>query len=410
MRPRILALLLLPGLARAETPAQTPVGAPLHLPTGASAQRPAPRIDLPEWLRKEVGLHPHAETEPEGGRLHWNFLPFVVANPLIGAGAGLAAVGSFRAGRSPSTSWSSFSVSAIATTNAQSSLNVRSNVWLPDDDWVLVGDWALSHFPGPAWGVGGDTPDANRTIVSSREVKFHETAYRRLAARLYAGLGYFLDDDFDIVDERAARGEATAFSAYGVGTSGRSVSSGLTGSLLWDSRDNPISPWRGLYGLLRYRWEPDEFGTERTWQSLWLEGRAYLPTGRRADTVALWAFAWTSFGRTPYMRLPSIGDDAEMRSGRGWIAARHVGRDLVGAEAEYRFAIWEFVGGVVGGNVHSVSDRDVIEGEPSFRHWWPAAVAGLRLTLDKRSLANVAIDFAVRPGGTAAYLNFNEAF
>lgn len=406
MRRTAASLLLLTvGIARAAEPVDAP-----RPPAEEVAHRTHPRLDLADWLRKEVGLAPRAETEPGSGALRWSLLPFVVANPLIGAGAGAAVVGSFRTGRSTSTSWSSFSLSGIVTTNAQSSLNVRSDVWLPDDDWVLVGDWAVSHFPGPAWGLGGATPDSNRTIVDRRELKFHETAYRRLAARLYAGAGYFLDDDFDIRDERAAGGEATAFSAYGIGTSGRSVSSGLTASLLWDSRDNPLSPWRGLYGLVRYRWEPDEFGTERTWQSLWLEGRAYLPTGRRGDTVALWAFGWASFGRTPYLMLPSIGDDPEMRSGRGYVEGRHVGRDLVGAEAEWRFALWEFVGATLGANVHSVSDRDALEGVPAFNHWHPAAVAGIRLTIDRRSLANVAIDLAVRPGGVAAYLNFNEAF
>jgi hypothetical protein len=65
---------------------------------------------------------------------------------------------------------------------------------------------------------------------------------------------------------------------------------------------------------------------------------------------------------------------------------------------------------VVGGNVHSISEREPVEGEPTFRHWHPAAVAGLRLTLDRRSLANVAIDLAVAPGGVSGYVNFNESF
>jgi hypothetical protein len=301
-------------------------------------------------------------------------------------------------------------ISGLVTTNSQASLNVRSELRLPDDDWLLVGDWALSHFPDPAWGVGGDTPESNRTILDRRQVKLHETAYRRLAGPLYAGLGYYLDDYYDISDRRAANGEPTAVSAYGIGTHGRSVSSGVTVSLLADSRDNPIAPWSGLYGLLRYRWAPDELGTERTWQALWMEGRAYLPLPGRSGTIALWGFGWFAFGRTPYLMLPAIGVDPEQRSGRGFIEARHVGRDLLGTEAELRFTIWEFVGGVIGGNVHSVSDREPVEGAPRFHRWHPAAVGGLRLTLDRRSLTNVALDLAVASDGVAAYLNFNEAF
>lgn len=407
MRLPLAALLLAASAAKAAEP----VDAPALPPAGVVPGRPAPRLDLPDWLGQVTGLHVPRPAEPaRRRRLDWNVLPFVVTNPLVGAGAGVAVVGTFRLAETPSTSWSSFVVSGLTTTNSQSSLNVRSDVQLPSNEWILVGDWAVSHFPNPEWGVGGDTPDSNRTIVDRRQVKLHETFYRRLAGPLYAGLGYYLDDDYDIVDERAESGVATPFSAYGIGTRGRSLSSGFTASLLWDSRDNPISPWRGIYGLARYRWSPREFGTERTWQSLWLEGRVYLPLPRGPDTIALWAFAWTAFGPTPYLQLPAIGVDPEQRSGRGYIEARHVGRDLLGAEAEYRFAIWEFVGGVVGANVHSASDRELIEGEPRFRVWHPAAVAGLRLTLDRRSLANVALDFAARPDGVAVYVNFNEAF
>jgi hypothetical protein len=374
-------------------------------------ERLKPGIDLPTWLGQVTGLHGALSAKPpESGRLRWTLLPFVVTNPLVGAGAGGAVIGAFRLGEPAATSWSSFAASAIATTNSQSSLNIVSDVRLPSNLWILVGQWALSHFPNPAWGIGGDTPDSNRTIVDRHEIKFHETGYRRLSGPFYLGLGYFVDDDFDIVDKRAASGVPTAFSAYGVGTTGRSLSSGPTISVLWDSRDNPVNPWRGLFGLVRYRWAPEELGTERTWQSLWIEARGYVPMPRRSDTIALWAFGWTAFGRTPYLMLPAIGVDPEQRSGRGYIEARHVGRDLVGLEAEYRFAIWEFVGGVVGGNVHSVSDREPIEGEPRFRRWYPAAVAGLRFTLDRRSLSNIALDFALRPGGVAVYLNANEAF
>ncbi|HSM91681.1 MAG TPA: hypothetical protein VLT47_02280 [Anaeromyxobacteraceae bacterium] len=405
----ILSLLL--GVRAAAAVPAIPADAPAAPPGIRLPQRPAPRLDLPEWLGDLIGLHGGVETAPaRGERIHLNLLPFVVTNPLIGAGAGVAALGAVRLGDLPTTSYSTFTVSGLATTNGQSSLNVRSDVRLPRNDWILVGDWALSHFPNPAWGVGGDTPDRGRTTLDRRQVKLHETAYRRLAGHLYGGAGYYLDDYFDIVDRRAASGEATAVSAYGIGTSGRSVSSGLAGSLLWDSRDNPIAPWRGQYALVRYRWAPDEFGSERTWQSLWLEARTYVPLPRRPDNIALWAFGWFAFGRTPYLMLPSIGIDPEQRSGRGYVEARHVGRDLLGAEAEYRFSLWEFVGGVVGANVHSVSDREPLEGEPEFRRWHPAAVAGLRLTLDRRSLAALAVDLAVAPGGVSAYVSFNEAF
>ena len=385
---------------------------PAEIPTLlGDPQRPAPRLDLPEWMAEITGLDraPRPSTVTSG-RLRWAAVPFVVSNPLIGLGAGAAVAGAFRLGDAGSTSYSSFSVSGLLTTNGQRSLNVRSKVRLPDNDWLLVGDWALSHFPGPAWGVGPDTPDSAQSMVDRREVKFHETAYRRVNGPVYVGLGYFLDDEFDIEDRTAAAtGQPTAFTTYPYGTSGRSLSSGATVDLLVEERDNPVNPWRGVFALARLRIEPPHAGTPESWQSLWLEGRGYVPLGH-AQTLALWAYGWTSFGNVPWFSLPAVGRDPDHRSGRGWIEGRHVGRDLLGAEAEWRTVVWEFVGAVAGVNVHAVSDRDSDDHLPSFPVWHPGVVGGLRITLDRRSLTCIAVDGAWRPGGFTGYLAFNEAF
>jgi hypothetical protein len=336
-------------------------------------------------------------------------VPFVISTPLIGVGGGVAVAGSFRVGSSPGTSYSSFGVAGLVTTHHQRSVAVRSDLRLPGNDWMLVGDWAIGNFPGPAWGIGSDTPDSNETLVARSEVKFHETAFRRLAGPVYVGIGYFLDHEFGIQDHGTADGSPSAFSQYPYGTSGTSLSSGVTLNLLWEARDNPVNPWSGAYGLVRWRLGPEAAGSETSWQTLWAEWRGYVPLPIRSS-IALWAFGWTSFGQVPWYMLPAIGRDPEHRSGRGYIEARHVGKDLLGAEAEWRVSIWKFVGAVAGVNVHAVSDRTSDLTWPTFPTWHPAAVVGLRLTLDRRSMTSLAADLALRPGGVAGYVNFNEAF
>ena len=404
----LLAAALLPAGARAGEPVESP-----RLTPEGPAARPIPSLDLPEWLGQVTGLspapRPEKKEEAPPGRLRLDLVPFVISNPLIGVGGGIAMAGAFRLGHASSTSFSSFALSGILTTNGQRGLNVRSQLRLPDNDWLLVGDWALVHWPGPAWGVGSDTPDSNETMVDRREVKFHETAFRRLSGPLYAGIGYFLDDEYDISDTGAKGGGPSAFSQYPYGTSGRWISSGFTANLLWEGRDNPVNPWKGFYALARLRLGPEEAGTDQAWQSVWVEERTYLPLGR-ANTLALWAYGWSAFGKVPWFSLPANGRDPEHRSGRGWIEARHVGKDLLGAEAEWRVAIWEFVSATAGVNVHAVSDRTSDAQWPTFPTWHPAAVAGLRLTLDRRSMTCLTLDGAVRPGGFTGYINFNEAF
>ncbi|MFT3914088.1 MAG: hypothetical protein QM704_08215 [Anaeromyxobacteraceae bacterium] len=406
MRRALAALLVAAPLtgARGAVP-----DVPVVPPVAEVPGRPAMDEDLPEWIAGGLGFR-RAEPKAEAsGRARFTAVPFVISNPLIGVGFGVAGAVSFRAGRSADTPFSTLAASVLATTRSQRSVNLRSQLHLPSNDWILVGDFTVNHFPRPAWGLGGDQPDSAETTVDMRELKLHETAYRRIAGPVYAGIGYFLDDDHGMRDERAARGEATPFTAYGYGVSGRTVSSGFVGSLLLDARDNPLDPWRGTYALVRLRIEPEWAGSEQTWESLWAEGRAYLPVAPWAS-LALWAYGWSAFGRTPYFMLPTSGRDPEMRASRGWIAGRHVGRDLVGAEAELRVAAWQFLSFALGGSMHAASDRDDVRGWPDFNRAWPAASGGLRLTMDRRSLASLAADVAWRPGGFTGYVAFNQAF
>jgi hypothetical protein len=401
------------------TPAAGAAADPVDAPTPRGPGEVAPPAvvpvvteSLPEWLGQVTGLASRPpELSPPAKRLHWNLLPFLVSNPLMGLGGGAAAVGAFRLGPARTTSYSTFVASAILTTNQQYGVLARSDVRLSDDDWALVGDWGWSRFPNPAWGLGGDSPASARTVVDRKELRLHESAYWRPWSHLFLGAGLFLDAHYDITDRQAGPGRTTAFSAYGIGTSGRSTSAGPALSVLWDHRDNPVYPTTGTYALVRLRGAPQEWGSTDAWHSLYADVRTYLPIAERADVLALWAFGWISYGRTPYLMLPAIGADPEQRSGRGYIEARHVGKDLVGVEAEYRFHVWQWLGGVVGANLHGVGERADTGGQTTIREWSPALVVGLRGLLDRSSRSNVTVDVALAPGGSLAfYVNANEAF
>jgi outer membrane protein assembly factor BamA len=188
---------------------------------------------------------------------------------------------------------------------------------------------------------------------------------------------------------------------------------GVSVDLLWESRDNPVNATRGYYATATYRAFPRWLGSTYDWQSLYLDARAYfsLPA---PHVLALWAYGWFSFGNTPYLNLPSIGSDPDARSGRGYIEGRHIGKSLLYAEAEYRFRIWDFVGGVVGVNVHSAS-QERQPGEPQnapiYQYWYPAVTAGIRVLVNKPTRTNGLVEVGVGLDGSyGIYLNINENF
>jgi hypothetical protein len=392
--------------AEALPAAPGPSAPPPSLPSSAEGTGTDP--DLPELLGRLVGITPDAHRAPR--RFHVAPLPYVLLNPLLGAGGGLALVGGFRLGQGD-TSFSHFEASGFATTNHQLGLLVRSELRFPDNDWILATDWGAGRFPNPAWGLGGHTQGSDRTIVRRRQLQLHETFYRRLFAHLYAGVGSFVDDFEGIVDERRAAGEVTGFSRYPYGTGHSSFSSGITLNVLWDARDSTVAPTRGSYLLGRFRFEPALLGSDDDWSSVYLDGRTYLAIPGRRDVLGVWAFLWTSSRRTPYLLLPMVGGDPEHRSGRGMVEGRFAALDLLYGEVEYRAHLWKALGAVASINLTMPSDRGAGGGPWSFRTVHPGLATGVRVLLDRTSGSNLAFDVAWAPKGQLSfYLNANETF
>jgi hypothetical protein len=364
-----------------------------------------------EYLARAVGFW-HGEDpgpRPEA-RWHWTVLPYAFANPLMGVGGGAAVVGGLRLGP-PGSTWSSFEASGFLAEHGQRGLVLRSDLRLPGGDWVLDGDWSQGRFPNPAWGLGGDTPEAARTEVARRQLQLHETALRRVVGPVYVGVGYRLDHFWDITDQRAAAGEGTAFSAYGIGTSGRSSASGVSLHLRWDSRDHPLEPHRGLLVELRGQLDARWLGSDQEFGQVALDARRYLSLPGGRGVLALWAFAWSSLGRTPYLLLPSLGADPAHRSGRGYVEGRYTARDLLYAEAEWRFHLWQFLGGVLAVNATAPSERGGGAPGPLFQRVHPAVAAGLRVLLDHDSRAALALDAAWAPRhGLSFYVTAQQTF
>ncbi len=375
--------------------------------SGPAAETPE---DFPDFLGRVTGLWGNPDRPPgtkPPPRFNWAATPFVVTSPLLDVGAGVAGVGTFRLGDGE-TRLSKFSTNVLVTVNRQIAIPLRTSIDLPGSDWKLVGTLSWRKFPSPTWGIGGDTPDSARTIVDYSLFRFYEVAYRRIFENIYGGIGYHLDCFYNVSGATPA-GAPAAYSVTGDAPLAGSVSSGVSLNLLYDSRDSPVNATRGWFASASVKHSPTWLGSDQKWTSLFLDLRTYLELPR-PDVLALWAFGWVASSNTPYLLLPANGSDPDVRSSRGYIEGRHVGHALLYAEAEYRFHIWKFLGGIAGLNVHSVAEPDET-GPGRFRTWWPAAVAGVRLLVNGPSRANAVLDVAAGlDGSRGVYLNFNETF
>lgn len=359
---------------------------------------------LPRWKR----LVPHdSATLRSGGKFVWlipqagytlqtNFLIQLLANVAY---------------QRPNANVSTLVGTAAYTLNKQTILTLTSVIWTPQNRLTWVGDYRVMHYPQATFGLGIINTSLNReTSMDYEYLRIYQKVLKRLRPNLYGGIGYALDLHWQIVSRNRNR-EVVQISRYRYGVEGRSVSSGPLFNLLFDNRVNSINPSQGYYASVQYRPNLRLLGSDRNYQSVLVEGRAYVrPSAGSQNVLAFWSYnALTLTGDPPFLDLPSTGWDTYSNTGRGYVQGRFRGKNLLYLETEYRFGLTRnrLLGGVVFANAQTVTE--VVS--KRFERVAPAAGAGLRLMMNKISRTNLAIDYAFGVDGSRGlFFNFGEVF
>ena len=232
---------------------------------------------------------------------------------------------------------------------------------------------------------------------------------RHITGNIYLGLGYIIDDHWNVSDKGDANGTVSDYSVYG--KEAHSVASGITVNGLLDSRDNGINPSKGAYISFEYRDNYTWLGSYTPWRSLVIDVRKYIKFPEDSENVlALWNYEWlTLSGRPAYLDLPSTQWDAYSATGRGYIQGRFRGADMVYGEAEYRYHITDngLIGGVffLNGESLSAAPGTRLQGiQPGFG-------PGLRVKLNTVSKTNISIDYGFgRQGSNGLFIDVGEIF
>ena len=289
---------------------------------------------------------------------------------------------------------------------------LRSNLWLNNNTWAILGDIRFLYYPQYTWGLGGNPDKTGSLLVYSKYARFYETFLKRIKPYLFAGFGYQLDGHFDM-DTQGDSAELQRFTGYhyGTGASEYSISSGVSLNLLYDSRKNSLNPVPGFYGNVVYRFNPVFLGSNTYWHSLYIDTRKYVSFSKtQQNMLAFWSFYWTALNnRAPYLDLPSIGwDPYQQRSGRGFEQGRYRGKELLYLESEYRRDITRngLLGFVLFANANSVTEPVTHR----YEYLHPAVGGGLRIKINKASGTNLALDYGVSKGYSGVYLNLGETF
>ncbi|MBS1511756.1 MAG: BamA/TamA family outer membrane protein [Bacteroidetes bacterium] len=285
-----------------------------------------------------------------------------------------------------------------------------ASLWTKKNKYNIVLDYRFLKYPSINYGLGPKTTDDDAYTIDFKYIKLHQSILKNVYKDLYLGVGFYYDYFWDITEVDPPAGIKTSFEKYGDSAKEKAVGTVLR--VINDSRQNQINPSGGSYSSIVFRPNFTFLGSDNNWQSLQVEYRKYIDlSGAKKSTLALWSYNWFTLGhgKPPYLLLPSTGWDDQYNTGRGYIQSRFRARQMMYAEAEYRFDISNngFFGAVVFANAQSfakkVSDQlNIIT---------PGYGGGVRLKLNKHSNTNLCIDYGFGLNGSKGlFLNLGEVF
>jgi hypothetical protein len=379
-----------------------------HVGSALAQQTDTGRVDLIDLLFGKKKMD-QTRKYREGKKVHFSVFPAAVNVPGGGRAVITAANAAFYLGDPSVTNLSNVYLIPCTNLGDRYGLYVRPNLWLPKNTFNFIGDYRIAHFPQYTWGVGGDSPAWDKSLVDYDYIRLYQNALKQISGFWYMGPGYAFDYHYNIIESEYT--ESGHLERYDETPHPSTISSGFTANVLYDARKNAINPLGGAYLLVSWRWNATGLGSTFTNNTLFIDGRKYMPLSKsRTSILALRSYYWTVIsGETPYLDLPATSwAPATGVASRGFEAGRYRSTATLYAEAEHRYQIsanglW---GIVVFANASSASEFDT----QNFKYWKPGGGAGLRVKLNKFSDTNLSLDVAFSKDYWGVWLNIGEMF
>jgi len=392
-----LLLILLIGCASAQAEAQ---------------QSDSTQVDLVDLFIKKKSK-PAAEKYRAEKKIHFSLFPAPTSVPGGGTAVVTAINATFYTGDPAATNLSNIYIIPYTNFSNRYGLYLRPNIWMPKNTMNILGDYRVAHFPQYTWGLGGDSPQWDESLIDSDLFRLYQTVLFKTHRfpNWYLGPGFNYDYHYNIEEkENEGEGHLTRYETDPLSTT---TSSGFTANLVYDGRVNAINPPSGSYLSIAWRWNAKELGSTYTNHTLFIDGRKYIPINKKHShkhILALRSYYWTVLnGQTPYLDLPATSwAPASGIASRGFETGRYRSNAILYGEAEQRYqltnnGLWGLVAFV---NVVSPSEYDT----QHFKHWHAGAGVGVRTKLNKFSSTNLALDLGFSQDYWSVWVNIGEVF
>lgn len=324
--------------------------------------------------------------------------PIPVANPAVGNGLAIAALGLYRVGDAPRP-WATVLGGLYTDTKTWGTV-IGQKAYLGGDRFRLTAGLGGGVFNTEFFGIG---QNAGRRGVS---VPIKETGKGglieglvRVAPHFYIGPEFrYLDLDIsvDLANVRFPDQQLPELDL-------NSKVSALGLAAEFDTRDNEFGPTKGIYATGTWLRASKRLGGAFNFDRF--EGAVNGYHSLDEKSVLAWraSLCWTG-GGAPFYQLCSFGQQSDLR---GYQSGQYIDHAMYAMQAEYRRHLFWRIGGVAFAGVGEVADSFY---DMNTRDLLPAGGVGLRFKASKEYNVNVRIDVAKGKGSEGLYVSVGEAF
>lgn len=219
-------------------------------------------------------------------------------------------------------------------------LEQQYGIWLDHaiygnkDKYFFLGRARFQYFPLKYYGIGENAKESEEVIVSSQNFQLRERVLKKVKGHLFAGIEFDYHTLYNVRFENTNLPDSLKPLGYG-GSSNK----GLGFGLVYDNRRNVLNERKGFFAEIAYLNYGKYIGSSYTFENINVDAR-YFRRGYRKKQV--WAFQLTgqfNFGDIPFNQMALLGGESMMR---GYYLGRYRDKNLIAAQAEYRFLPFPF--------------------------------------------------------------------
>jgi len=328
-------------------------------------------------------------------------LPIIFRMPETRWGLGGGGLLTYRAKGNPENARpSSLYFSTYYTQNKQYCIELKPEIYLKNEAYIINSYLKISKFPNKFWGYGNQTLDEAGEDYTPKMFNFDLSLQRRILSgeRLYFGIQYKFEK-LSIVeveeDKQLASGLIT-------GSEGGKLSS-LGFILNWDKRDNIFFPHKGNYFQLTSNLNSPIFGSDFKFTTVKIDLRNYFPVFK-SHVFAVQAILQSVTGSPTFRHMSKIGGDMVMR---GLYSGRYRDMSMMVLQTELRVKISKLFGVGVFANVADVANKLDKLSLGNFKY---SVGIGLRILVVPKEGTNIRLDYGFGKGTSGYYITAGEAF